>query len=673
MSTSTFSATVLAAMLSAAWPAWGVQHMDLDVSVDPAGRTLSASASITTEAPELRFYLADNFIVESVEADGATIPAGRTSLDGLQHFQIDLPDAETPSTVTVRYHGDLQPLDTSMSHDDTLNGLPAMSSETGSYLPGGSGWHPVPAAAFTYRLRSKVPSGYVAVAPGVPADEAQTDSVRQASFTMEKAVDGIDLMVGKWVISERIVRIAERNIRLRTYFGESEISLSNDYLDATQRFIERYSGEIGPYPFGIFSVVSSPIPTGFGMPTLTYLGKAVLHYPFIRDISLGHEVLHSWWGNGVRVDTGRGNWAEGLTTFMADYAYREDEGPRAAMRMRHGWLRDYAALAPGSERPLSAFRARHHTASAVIGYGKAAMMYYELRNRLGEDTFMQGIRGFWTEHRGGTAGFDELRAAFEKAGNTDLAGFFDQWLERTGAPRIRVASARLANTAGTELELELVQTAGANESEPFGVSVPLRVLSGNVGSDVRFELPASRRKAKIAIEARPTSLQIDPAFEIWRKLLPEETPPIFRDVIAAELVQVLALEPEMQAGAMAFTRAFSEGQVLAVKSGNQPTADRPLIIAGSKPGVVRHLKSLGRAARPDVIENGVAEVWIAPDPGRQIVVIAIDTADRNAGYLERLGRRLRHLGSYSWVSIADQGTTRHGNWPAETPRIPIPE
>jgi hypothetical protein len=35
---------------------------------------------------------------------------------------------------------------------------------------------------------------------------------------------------------------------------------------------ERYSKSIGPYPYAQFSIVSSPLPAGLGMPTLTYLG-----------------------------------------------------------------------------------------------------------------------------------------------------------------------------------------------------------------------------------------------------------------------------------------------------------------------------------------------------------------------------------------------------------------
>ena len=70
------------------------------------------------------------------------------------------------------------------------------------------------------------------------------------------------------------------------------------------------------------------------MPTLTYLGIEVLRLPFIRSTSLGHEVLHNWWGNGVYPDYAHGNWSEGLTTFMADYTYKERESDDAARDMR---------------------------------------------------------------------------------------------------------------------------------------------------------------------------------------------------------------------------------------------------------------------------------------------------------------------------------------------------
>ena len=52
--------------------------------------------------------------------------------------------------------------------------------------------------------------------------------------------------------------------------------LADGYLEDTARYIALYSKQIGAYPYSGFSVVASPLPTGFGMPTLTYLGAQVL-------------------------------------------------------------------------------------------------------------------------------------------------------------------------------------------------------------------------------------------------------------------------------------------------------------------------------------------------------------------------------------------------------------
>jgi len=93
------------------------------------------------------------------------------------------------------------------------------------------------------------------------------------------------------------------------------------------------------------------------MPTLTYLGVEVLRLPFIRDTSLGHEVLHNWWGKRRTARLRARQLVRGLTTFMADYAYREQAGAAAALEMRLAWLRDFAAL--GSTRTGRCRRSPH--------------------------------------------------------------------------------------------------------------------------------------------------------------------------------------------------------------------------------------------------------------------------------------------------------------------------
>jgi len=668
----------LLVVLFAAGPrlAWCVPELDLDVSLDPTAGTISVNAAITTDAPVLNFYLANNFVVQSVELDGATIPTNRSILEGSQQFQIDFPDAQQTRTVTVRYHGKLHALDTSLTHEETLQALPAMSSAQGAYLPGDAGWYPITDSAFTYRLTIAVPQGQVAVAPGKPSDETTTDGIRKATFTMNWPVDQLDVMAGPWSVRERQIKVADAPVRIRTYFGAAEASLADSYLDATEAFIQRYAARIGPYPYTVFSVVSSPIPTGFGMPTLTYLGSQVLGYPFIRDISLGHEILHSWWGTGVRVDPIRGNWAEGLTTFMADYAFREEESPLAAMRMRHGWLRDYAALPPDMEQPLSSFRARYHTASATIGYGKSAMMFFALRKRIGKEAFSTGIRTFWEKYQHASASFDNLREAFEQASGQSLTGFFDQWLDRTGAPRLSVSRARMSTDGKSEVKLEISQ-----DANPYDLSVPLRLFVDDNAVDTRVHLTAATQELAIPVEKLASALQIDPQFEVWRQLAASEAPPILRDLIAAKSVQVVV--PGKPAGQNSNTKdivatdivrmviAFTEANVTAVDPAQKTEANIPLIIAGSKAAVNSYLKEHALAPRPAEVTAGAVEVWTLQDAARKVAVIAIEAGAENNKEMSNLGERLRHFGSYGWVSIATTGKTARGNWPIESPRYKI--
>src|SRR5581483_1655780 len=434
-----------------------VPQLDLSVTMNPLKLEFSAQADLSLEAAEkFDFSLAPGFEIDRIEVDGNSVPVRRLDSAPSPRYEITLSGRLAMHTLRVAYHGRLVPLElAALNRRDAQQALPPLASKDGSFLPAGSGWYPDPGVPFTCRLSIRTPADQVAVMPGTPGKEEVHGGGRNAVFSLPQQVEGVDLMAGPYIVKEKALTIGDPPVRVRTYFHRELADLADRYLDAAARYIARYSKQIGAYPFTHFSIVSSPLPTGYGMPSLTYLGRDVLKLPFILDTSLGHEVLHNWWGNGVFVDASHGNWSEGLTTFMADYAYKEDAGPDAAKEMRYGWLRDFAALAPNTEQPLSAFRARDHTASAAVGYGKAAMMFYALRGRIGADAFSSALRAFWLQRQFSTASFDDLRRAFEQASGGHLAAFFDQWLDQTGAPQLSVTSATFD---GSQLHLQLAQS-----------------------------------------------------------------------------------------------------------------------------------------------------------------------------------------------------------------------
>ncbi|HEX5801648.1 MAG TPA: M1 family aminopeptidase, partial [Azospira sp.] len=436
----------MALLAGGALTATAMPQLDLALRLDPATRAFTATARLAASAPGQAakplagFALAPGFEITSARVDGRPLTLRPVPRPGRHWYALPAGARQAE----IAYRATLAPQQ-ALDHRQVLQSRAPTADADGSFLPAVAGWYPDPGELFAYRVALALPAGQKGLVAGELVSERDDADGYRAEFRFPQPADGIDLMAGPYVIGERSLTLADgadkRTIRIRTWFHADLASLSAGYLDDSARYIERYSRLIGDYPFALFSVVSSPTPTGFGMPSLTYLGRDVLRLPFIRATSLGHEVLHNWWGNGVYPDWAKGNWSEGLTTFLADYAYKEDEGEAAALDMRLGWLRDLAAVPPGSDTALRDFVSRRHGISSIVGYNKAAMVFLMLKDEIGPAAFERGLRRFWQEHRFRTAGWAELEAAFAREAGRPLRDFFRQWIERPGAPVLKLTAA----------------------------------------------------------------------------------------------------------------------------------------------------------------------------------------------------------------------------------------
>lgn len=630
-------------------------HLELDVRLDPTRRELSARALLTGLTAPLHFQLDPALRVTRLAVDGQAQPlpdAGAT---------VSLPAGRR---LTVEYSGHLAPLPQA-DHRQVLGRLPPSASPEGSFLPAGTGWYPDPGVPFTYRLRLSLPKGQKGLVPGNRLREAEDAKGYRAEYDFPHPAEGIDLMAGPYHVSERLLTLEDgRRIRIRTWFHPELADLAADYLADSARYLERYSRLIGPYPFDDFGVVSSVLPAGFGLPSLTYLGREVLRLPFIRSSSLGHEVLHNWWGNGVYPDWGRGNWSEGLTTLLADYAYKEDEGEAAARELRLAWLRDLIAVPEAEDRPLAQFTARTHGIASVIGYNKAAMVFLMLRDEIGREAFERGLRLLWERYRFRTAAWEDLARVWSEAAGRDLSAFFRQWVGRAGAPRVRLTA---AEQAGGRLTLTLTQA-----GEPYALKVPiaLRIYPDRIERRV-VSLDAARATVVLPVNGLVQAVELDPDFRLWRRLDPAVLPPILREVfIAPQTGLVLADEESAwQAAARQLAGRVLDHAPRTLQAQETPPADLPLLILGTPAAVKHALFRLGLPAPPARLQGqGTAQVWAGRDAnGRPYAVARAESAES----LAALQRALPHYGRQSWL-VFEAGRVRDkGTWPARTERIPV--
>jgi aminopeptidase N len=652
-------------------------HLELDVALDPNTRLFRAQAELTTSSGAPDLSLDPLFRISRVALDGAEIPADQLASRGKAASPRSAA-SRTPQRWSIAYSGTLPPLPEG-ERRNSPNAAALFASPEGSYLSPNGNWYPDPGVPFTYRVKVSLPAGQKALAPGNQRRVSDNASGFSAEYEFAQPAEGVWLMAGPYEVAEQSLRQdGGRTVTVRTWFHPELAGLASGYLRDSVRYLQRYSRSIGDYPFEDFSIVSSPLSHGLGMPSLTYLGRDVLRLPFIRATSLGHEVLHNWWGNGVYPDWASGNWSEGLTTFMADYAFREDESEAAAREMRLNWLRDLAAVAPADETSLADFKARQHGISSVVGYGKSAMVFFMLRDEIGRAAFDAGIRSFWQQYRFRTASWNDLQAAFSRAAGRDLSRLFAQWVRRPASPRLALAAGADGQRKNA---FRLLQ-----QGDPFELQVPLRVRLAS-GETRELTVRVRERETPVGAAAAPLpadaiEVELDPDLRLWRRLDPRTVPPIFRDVFISPRAEVLLANQgaAWTTPARALANRLLDAPPREVQeSGLRAAAEVPALVLGDPDSIARVAAGLNLGGVPDIFFErgaaspqrslkGSARAWTARAPnGKTIAFVMADGPDA----LAALQRSLPHYGRQSWLVFQEGRMVEQGAWPVAAQKLPL--
>jgi aminopeptidase N len=415
---------------------------------------------------------------------------------------------------------------------------------------------------------------------------------------------------------------------------------------------------IGAYPFEGFSVVSAPIPVGYGLRGLTYVSERILPQPYMRGRSLAHEILHSWWGHGVKIDYASGNWGEGLTTYQADYALAEADGAEAAREMRREWLRRLSVLPSARDTPARAFRSAAHGGDQSVGYDKVAMTFHMLRRTLGEDVFNARLRAFWEANRGRTAAWPDLQAAFEGANGRDLDEFFEQWLDRPGLPSISFGDVRSEEVGERHaVTVTLVQT------EPFYVlDVPIVIETARGTAVGSLQLDDARTSALFSVDARPDAVQIDPDYQIARRLPRGELPDSFREALWTATTTVTPSDEALHAEGAPELAARLAPEARNVDTSTLDETGGAILAVGVTSEIValRNAQLSGEA--PQIATQGASRAWVERDGHDRLWMFV--SADDPDGFGSLYV--LRYYGALSYAAFDGGAPIITGSWPAES-------
>src|SRR5574338_1691610 len=431
-----------------------IRHHQLLLELLPDSHQLVATDQLTIAggAPEqvLAFSLAPTLLLERLEdvtlwqdPCASAVPvaferAGSSGQSEAQRITMKQPPAD-PADGSVRlrfsYRGviDDPPRDPRHLRFVTPSETSGHIGPEGVYLSSESRWYPdIDDSLATYEVTITVPEGWAAVTQGT----AQSDQTKWIVSTKSEA---LTVVANRFVVKRRAWQARSGQvIQLATYLFPDEASLADDYLDASARYLDAYIPLLGPYPFSQFAVVENFFSSGLGMPSFTLLGSGVIKRRYTQPYALGHEIVHSWIGNGVFNRMSQGNWVEGLTTYLSNYYYHELTGDEAQAReQRRLMLLGYAVyVPPDRDYPVARFVQKTDERDNAIGYQKTAMVFQMLRRELGDAVFWSSLKNLIAEHMGAHADWNDIERTFGIRNGRDLRWFFAQWVERDGAPEL---------------------------------------------------------------------------------------------------------------------------------------------------------------------------------------------------------------------------------------------
>jgi hypothetical protein len=512
---------------------FAARRTDLRVRLEPDSATLVATATLTVRAtlpgqdhlilrlnrglavthawvgaPDGgRTDLESRALVPDRVADAAVIPLGRTLSEG------------DSVTVTLEYRGGL-------FNESRERGYSQVSiAPEGCFASWVTSWYPElngGDAKSTGRVLFDVPAGFTVTCSGRPTGNTARGDRSEQGFEVRTPLD-YSFAAARYYHREQVVN----GVNLGVFFLHGGDAKADLYVAACAGIVDLESCFFGGYPFDSYAVVEIPATATGALGGSSEQGMNLFPEGMLPDEEiplplLAHEMGHSWWGNLVASEDGAVI-DEGLAQLSAVLCIQRMEGESAMRRfLKYGWPQYpqsarmfFLSFAPSAKRDLALAAPTRGSADASVLHDladtKGHFVYQMLRESIGDEAFLGGLRRMAREHARGGLTLDDLRQAWEKESGQRLGPFFDQWFHRPGAPEFA-----FADTVEAQGDGYLVRGAIRQEGAPFAVDAEVVLATGRGAEAHRVAVAGARTPFSFHCAERPKAVLLDPDYKLFR-------------------------------------------------------------------------------------------------------------------------------------------------------------
>src|SRR5215207_2086031 len=229
------------------------------------------------------------------------------------------------------------------------------------------------------------------------------------------------------------------DVTIHSYAPEGSEKGAQMALEVASRAIEDFSARYTPYPYAEFDIVSTPtLALGIEYPGIVAITSRIYKVDsdyqgtptrIYMESTVAHEVGHQWFYGLIGDDQLDDPWLDESLTQFATLQYYEDEygsqgasGFEASLNGRWGSI-NHEKIPIGL--PVAAYSGQEYSA---IVYGRGALFFVELKERIGAETFDAFIKEYSEALSWGIATPEFLQALAETHCACDLDDLFNEWV-----------------------------------------------------------------------------------------------------------------------------------------------------------------------------------------------------------------------------------------------------
>lgn len=273
-----------------------------------------------------------------------------------------------------------------------------------------------------------------------------------------------------------------------------------DHVDMLQVFSKMF----GEYPFIKEKYGVAEFLWNFGAmenQTITGIGYNFLSgRDFFKDTYV-HELAHHWWGNSVSPKTWNDIWLnEGFATYC-EALYAETKFGKSALRSK--------MMSKFSENFKGTLYAPKNLFSETV-YEKGGWVLHMLRYELGDSTFFNSMRKYYSTYQYSNASVDDFKTVCEMVSGKNLDKFFDQWIY-TGdeIPYIDYAYTVNQKDGKNYCTLKIFQTQEKYPEFHFPLDIEI-VFENGESESRRIEIESIYTEKRFEVNGQIAKMIIDP-------------------------------------------------------------------------------------------------------------------------------------------------------------------